>query len=44
MEIFDTGLLGASVENAQKLLLTMGLLVMIYVPAASFGDGRGYLS
>lgn len=31
MEIFDIKLLGVSVESAQKLLLTMGLLVLIYV-------------
>lgn len=31
MEIFDIKLLGVSVESAQKLLLTMGLLVLIYI-------------
>ncbi len=31
MEIFDVRLLGVSAESAQKLLLTMGLIVLIYV-------------
>ena len=31
MKIFDVRLLGVSVESAQKLLLTLGLLVVIYV-------------